>query len=669
MKKIFMKALSISLVIIMTFCMVPVSGFASTEASEFEIANNNDVISNCTLDELNITPEIIDISAYHGSTDMFDKRNGNGLETNRNSSTYPNAVMSPILSNGSYDFYELTSDWSSSDGSIRWNDRSQILTLSNAYISSGATSCDNFGIYVPHNSTIVLVGQNTVISGNSGSGGYDSIGVICNGNLKFEGSGSLVAKAGDASKNSYGILARYDVIVNDCQKIEAIGGYGTQFSAGFSSESGNVTFTNTKFIGRGGKSNSGCSVGIDTVSTFTANQSTIEGYADTSALNWGIYFGKVSKVENCDIIGRGGDIPSNAGSASIYCSYGIYIDETARFDSTKINAASGKVRKSGNGGASYGLACNDDLALYWCSVDAVGDEAVNNSYGILIKGNGELVYNQIIAESYLSKKSLGLSANNLMVFGGIYNAASVAETTASALFANNSLALYEGEINARGQCNNDAIGVCAGSTYVHGGRIVASATENIGHSCGLYGNVSLICGDIICTGDDNAYEGNEIKISENCLVSGSEEFEDTDLAEGVISSGKIIVPSANNAVAKTARIYYNMNGKMLYAYASSNNLPYKETTNVFAHCENPAVYYKYESSDSSVIKVSNSISGLVTALNDGTATITVTAYDIFTDEVIRDEKGNIASAKVEITCKMSFWEKIVRFFRRLFGME
>ena len=36
---------------------------------------------------------------------------------------------------------------------------------------------------------------------------------------------------------------------------------------------------------------------------------------------------------------------------------------------------------------------------------------------------------------------------------------------------------------------------------------------------------------------------------------------------------------------------------------------------------------------------------------------------------VTDENGNAASASVEIKCKMTFWEKIIRFFRSIFGLD
>ena len=613
--------------------------------------------------------DIPDMSEFHDFNQFTVERSETHHSFERNQSTTPDAVTSPVLSNGSYDFYELTSNWSSSDGSISWNDRSQILTLNNAYISSYSSNSDNFGIYVPHNSTIVLVGDNTVISGASGSGEYDSIGIICNGNLNFEGSGSLYVKGGESSRNSYGILARYDVNIKDCDKIEAIGSYASQFSAGFSSESGNVSLSNTEFIGRGGESYSGSSVGFDCVSSFTVTDSEVEGYASPSALNWGIYAGKLV-ANNSEIIGCGEEVPSNSGSASIYCSFGIYINESVNARSTTLAAAGGKVAKLGNGSACYGLACKGDMEIINCGLLANAGDSVNSSYGSIVGGTCMMDLCEVFSSASSDKTAIAFSATDIVINGGMYSfGCSEAGTTAAGLFAENSINVNGGEIAAFSNCSKDAIAVSANYINVNSGEITAKASESSGTSCGIYGNFTITCGDVITTGEDSAFDGNISYISDGCKIEASEMLEAVDLSEGILASGTIKVPSANNVTAKTARIYYDLNGRKIYAYAVSDNLSYRESTRVLAHCENSAVRYKYESSNNSVIKIVDSEYGAVKAVNDGTATITVTAYDLVTGKVVTDENGNVASASVEIKCKMTFWEKIIRFFRSIFGLD
>ena len=618
---------------------------------------------------LGFATDIPDMSEFHDYNQFTLERNETLHSFERNQSTAPDAVTSPVLSNGSYDFYELTSNWSSSDGSISWNDRSQILTLNNAYISSYSSNSDNFGIYVPHNSTIVLVGDNTVISGASGSGEYDSIGIICNGNLNFEGSGSLYVKGGKSSRNSYGILARYDVNIKDCEKIEAIGSYASQFSAGFSSESGNVSLSNTEFIGTGGESYSGSSVGFDCVSSFTVNNSSVEGYASSSALNWGIYAGKLV-ANNSYVTGVGGDVPSNSGSASIYCSYGIYIDESSDAKYSDFVANGGNISKSGNGSASYGLACQGNFGATGCRVTADGGESVNTSYSVFIGGKCIMYFCDVFAVTKRSKKAIAFSASNIYFNGGVYQmGCDDAEESASALHATGYINIEGGEVLADSQCGNNVFAISADKIGVFGGRIVARASESNGSSCGIYGNVSICCGDGTATGEDSAFDGNIDYIADNCKITASEKHFSEDMSDGALSSGKIKVPSAGNVIAKTARIYFDMNGQTIYAYTLEDNLSYRGKSVVFAHCENPRVMFIYESMNSSVIKVENSIFGIVKAVNSGTATIEVTATDLVTGEPVRDADGNIASATVEIKCTMTFWEKIVRFFRNLFGLD
>lgn len=614
------------------------------------------------------TNEMPDMSEFHDFAKFTVERENTSHNFERNSATTPNAVSTPKLSNGSYDFYELTSNWSSSDGKISWDDRSQTLTLNNAYIVSGYSSSDNFGIYVPHNSTIVLVGYNTVISGNSGSGGYDSMGIICNGNLNFEGSGSLYVKGGDASRNSYGIIARYDVNFKNCN-IEAVAGYGTQFSGGFSSESGNITFTDTTFIGKGGKSNSGCSVGVDSVAECTIKNSKVAGYANSSALNWGLYFGNVV-AQSSEVIGYGAEVPSTCGSADIYCSYGIYIDGNASAYSTDFEACGGSVKKSGNGSASYGLACQGDFGATACPITAYGRDSVNTSFGTFVGGKCILDYCNVYSVTESCKKAIGFSATNITINCGVYHIGCAdAATSASAVHAVNELCINGGEVLADCQSANNVFAISAGKINVNSGTIVARASESTGSSCGIYGDVSVYCGDVTATGEDSAFNGNLTYVSDKCKISASDKYFSDDLTDGSLSSGAIRVPSANNAIAKTARVYYDMNGKMICAYALADNLSYRGTTRLLAHCENPRVMYKYESSNNSVIKVEDNIFGFVKAVNSGTATIKVTATDLLTGEPIRDADGNIASATVEIKCTMTFWEKIIRFFRSIFGLD
>ncbi|MEE1010610.1 MAG: hypothetical protein U0L11_01085 [Acutalibacteraceae bacterium] len=279
-------------------------------------------------------------------------------------------------------------------------------------------------------------------------------------------------------------------------------------------------------------------------------------------------------------------------------------------------------------------------------------------------------YCNFLTETNPSYNAIAFSASNLTLNCGVYQAGCAeASSTASAIHVVNAFNLNGGEVVALCESNNNVFAISAGKINVNSGSIVAIASESVGSSCGIYGNIAVYCGDVFATGEDSAFNGNLSYVSDKCKISASDEYSSDDLTDGTLSSGNITVPSANNAVAKSARVYVDMNNQKIYAYAMTDNLSYKGTTRVLAHCENPIVMYKYESLNNSVIKVENSALGVVKAVNSGTATIKVTATDLLTGEPIRDANGNIASATVEITCKMTFWEKIVRFFRNLFGLE
>ena len=268
------------------------------------------------------------------------------------------------------------------------------------------------------------------------------------------------------------------------------------------------------------------------------------------------------------------------------------------------------------------------------------------------------------------KKAIGFSATNITVNCGVYHIGCAdAATSASALHAVNELCINGGEVLADCESNNNVFAISAEKITVNSGTIVARASESVGSSCGIYGDVSVYCGDVTATGEDSAFNGNLSYVSDKCKISASDKHFSDDLTDGSLSSGAIRVPSANNAIAKTARVYYDMNGQVIYAYALADNLSYRGTTRLIAHCENPRVMFKYESSNNFVIKVEDSIFGFVKAVNSGTATIKVTATDLLTGEPIRDADGNIASATVEIKCTMTFWEKIIRFFRSIFGLD
>lgn len=98
---------------------------------------------------------------------------------------------------------------------------------------------------------------------------------------------------------------------------------------------------------------------------------------------------------------------------------------------------------------------------------------------------------------------------------------------------------------------------------------------------------------------------------------------------------------------------------------SADSLKYKETTRVNVS-ELPVGYtVQYSSSDESIAKVDSN--GNIKAVGKGTATITVKVIDP-NGNVARDSSGKEISDSVQMNCTMTFWQRIVKWFKNLFGI-
>ena len=98
---------------------------------------------------------------------------------------------------------------------------------------------------------------------------------------------------------------------------------------------------------------------------------------------------------------------------------------------------------------------------------------------------------------------------------------------------------------------------------------------------------------------------------------------------------------------------------------SADSLKYKETTRVNVS-ELPVGYtVQYSSSDESIAKVDSN--GNIKAVGKGTATITVKVIDP-NGNVARDSSGREISDSVQMNCTMTFWQRIVKWFKNLFGI-
>ena len=80
-------------------------------------------------------------------------------------------------------------------------------------------------------------------------------------------------------------------------------------------------------------------------------------------------------------------------------------------------------------------------------------------------------------------------------------------------------------------------------------------------------------------------------------------------------------------------------------------------------------YLNWKSSKPSVLKVNDG--GAVEAVDEGTATISVTLYDA-DGNAVRNEDGSVVSDSIEINCTMTIWQKIIRailsFFELIAGI-
>ena len=98
---------------------------------------------------------------------------------------------------------------------------------------------------------------------------------------------------------------------------------------------------------------------------------------------------------------------------------------------------------------------------------------------------------------------------------------------------------------------------------------------------------------------------------------------------------------------------------------SADSLKYMETTKVNVS-ELPVGYtVQYSSSDESIAKVDSN--GNIKAVGKGTATITVKVIDP-NGNVARDSSGREISDSVQMNCTMTFWQRIVKWFKNLFGI-
>ena len=106
----------------------------------------------------------------------------------------------------------------------------------------------------------------------------------------------------------------------------------------------------------------------------------------------------------------------------------------------------------------------------------------------------------------------------------------------------------------------------------------------------------------------------------------------------------------------------------IFATTDSETLGYDSTMQIYAE-----VYpgfdnyhnFAFSSSDPEIASVNEY--GVIKALDEGTVVITVTVVNSY-GYVACNPDGEVISAEITIRCTMTFWQKIIRFFRNLFSI-
>ena len=119
-----------------------------------------------------------------------------------------------------------------------WDNKTKTLTLNGVYFTTSADT----GVKLPADATIVLRGENTIISGNSMSG--DSYGIYADGNLAISGTGKLTANSGEAYEYGYGIEATGKLSISGNADVTAKGGTA-QTENSYGLYGNNVTISGT----------------------------------------------------------------------------------------------------------------------------------------------------------------------------------------------------------------------------------------------------------------------------------------------------------------------------------------------------------------------------------------------------------------------------------------
>ena len=245
---------------------------------------------------------------------------------------------------GELDF--TTETYASQDmavGGVDWKYATKTLTLTNAAITaadSTESGTDNFAIKVPDGTTIILEGRNYLKSG-MGRGGTNSSGVLCDGDLTIQGTGTLTALG------TPNFMSLVDQAV--CYGINA---------------SGTVTIQGTTVIAKSwGATGNSCGIFAENI---VISSSTVYARGGESAIGAcsGLYANGNISVSNSTVI-----VPN-----------GIYAEGDVTLSQSTVNAFGSKIRVSDDF-KYYGIY-GDNVTITGGAVSASSGENTNMGYGI-----------------------------------------------------------------------------------------------------------------------------------------------------------------------------------------------------------------------------------------------------------------------------------------------
>lgn len=277
-----------------------------------------------------------------------------------------------------------TQDYSA--GGVDWDYATKTLTLTNVAITaadSTESDSDNFALKVPDGTTIILVGSNYLQSGK-GAGETNCYGVLCDGDLTIQGSGTLTALGApnltslDDQNVCYGIYATRTITIENGATVIAKSTSATGNSCGIFAE--NIVITDSTVSASSSGSEAGFSCGIYASEYIYITNSTVNtpsgiyasgdveiSQSTVNALNPGIEYG----IYGDNVTITGGTVYAAAQSAD---GYGIYaVARVVITDNAAVTARCGEYGDPGTGNGIY--AGTGDISISGSAVIAAGNDA------------------------------------------------------------------------------------------------------------------------------------------------------------------------------------------------------------------------------------------------------------------------------------------------------